>query len=224
MSTDQLFAGQDVQVLVPDDKMFAELLRRADELLDTLAFAYEEFQSDPEPWQFPAPLNGNTALDAMNRISTAVRPRLTVMGQGDPTGPWIYAPDGRDRHSPIRVVPLDRGDVAILEAAAFACARAQAIATSPTEPDLANLKEVLELVEDGPDKVAGIGGSGPDALGRVIAVLGPLDPDTQALTSVVAAQTGDIVLDHAQDAAYRRVVSRWTDVLTCGDTPPGHGG
>lgn len=221
MSSDQLSASQDVQVLVPDTEAFVALLHQSDDWLKTLAFAREEFQSDPDPWQFPAPLDDRTAVHAMDRVSTALRQQLTVMWRCEPAVPRLYAPDGRDQHTPIHIVSLVRRDLEVLEAAAHACVHALNVSTVTTNPAVVDLREVIDLV-GAVNAPSSTGFVGPDALACVVALFGlPLNTETRILASVVSEQTDHVVLNDAQEAAYQRVVGRWTGLLNSGDTLTG---
>lgn len=208
--------------LVPDDEALGGLLRRADTLLETLAINLEDSQEDPEPWRFPAPLADRTAVDAMDRVADAVRAQSTTWWQDNPEGPWLYAPDGRYQHTPVRGVLIDPQDLATLEAAVHTCMRALTPGAAQGDPALADLAEVIGQVELDDDHIGQqppiTGRQALDALARLVALLDLApDADTQTLTTLVTDQATDIVLTEQQEAAYQRMANRWIALISDAD-------
>lgn len=214
--------GQQEPRLIPDDEALGALLRRADVLLETLVISLVDSQADPEPWRFPPPLADRAAVDAFDRIAEEVRARSTTWRQDNPEGPWLYAPDGRYQHTPVRIVLIDPDDLATLEATVHTCIRALAPSTAHGDPVLADLAAVIGQLELDDDDIGYkqpiTGQQGLDALARVVALLDLApDTDTQTLTTLVTDQATDIVLTEQQEAAYQRMTNRWIALISDAD-------
>ena len=215
------------QRLVPDDGQLWSLLRQSEQLLSGLALAAEDSAGENQTaWQFPAPLADRRAVEALDRVRDALAEQLSPPGQQDtPSGCKLIAPDGRHEHTPLRLVPIAQADLTVLEAALQVCSHAtlhDALIPIETTDQITDLREALEGIEldsqQGPPREQPLRGAAALAgLARLVAVL-DLTPnaDTQLLTDAVA-EPGNIVLTDAQEAAYQRVTTRITALISDGD-------
>jgi hypothetical protein len=194
--------------VIPDlDDEVCHDLGQDEELLLTLA-GWEEDRA--EPAVLPAPVAGRVALDALGRVQDVIGPTPTRAGRPAPAG-RLLGPDGRYEHRPLRLVALDPRDLDVLTAADAALGLE--LALNPHG-------ELGEAMAAGAEAAADPYGPPPQPVDLVQAlarVLGLLDlaqtEDTSRLAALVAAAgDSDLVLDATGEAAYRRAVTRFTDM------------
>lgn len=191
--------------LIPDlDDDITGALTQVEELLLEVS-AWED--EAPET-QWPAPLAGEEALDAVRRLYDAIAPT-----QGDGarkaglTGE-LRAPDGRYEHIPLRVIDVDPADVARLTEAAKIFG-----VPGTFHPAATALEEVARSLYGD----LGPGGREENPAARLVMTAAKLaglldlhaDDDTALLTRTVAGQTTDtIVLTTDGEDAYQRFSRR----------------
>lgn len=190
--------------LIPDlDDEITTALAHVEELLLEVA-AWED--EDPET-QWPAPLAGGEALDAVRRLWDSIAP---VQGKGATeaglTGE-LRAPDGRYEHVPLRLIDVDAADVDRL-------AEAAKIFGAPSAPHhVATVLEHTAAALYG-DLLWPTGDSPQPRLVMTIAKLAGLldlhpDDDTALLTRIITGQRDNtITLTPDAEAAYQRFSRR----------------
>jgi hypothetical protein len=213
------------QRLVADDDELWTLLAQSEKLLSGLTRAAENSaQDDDQPWQFPAPLADRAAVEALGRVWDSLAEHLTPPERQDnPTGATLHAPDGRDEHTPLRLVTIPQADLTVLEAAVQVCSHAtirNPLLPEETTGQVADLRGALDQIELDPgpmprEPLRGAAALGP--LARLVALL-DLTPnaDTQLLASMIS-EPGDVVLTDEAEAAYQRVITRINALISDGD-------
>lgn len=195
--------------LIPDlDDELCHALSQIEELLLTLSV----WEEDPDgPAELPAPLAGRVALDALNRVQTAIGPTQTRTGRPAPDGCRLLGPDGRYEHRPLRLVAIDPGDLRVLGGAAAQLGRA--LATNPHG-------ELAEAMAAGAEAAASTFGPTPqpvelvEALARALGVLDLDATDSAGDTTIMvellhAAAGADVTLSPVSEAAYQRLADRY---------------
>jgi hypothetical protein len=172
---------------------------KAEELLLTLS-AWEDDLDSP----LPEPLAGRVALDALQRIWTAVAPTQS-RNEDQPVPGRLLGPDGRYEHAPLRFVVIPAGDLDLIDQAA------QLIAVRhPHEAIGDAIAQAAEAERVSEDEVAGW-------CSRLAAVLGlAWDDDVLTLWRAIDGSHGDVVLTAAGEQAYQRVADRFNSLWTYG--------
>ena len=202
-------------VLLPDlDDELTAAIEHVEELL-LEARAWQE-EAPGEEW--PAPLAGGAALDALRRIWRAVAPgqglraaEAGLTGRLLAPSPIVALPgstQGRPgslyEHAPLRLADVDVADVATLAAAAR-------VFGDPHAPWF-----VKEAIGNAATTVYRDGGA--EARARLVMTAARIaglldlapDADTELLTAIIGAAGpgADVVLDHEGEAAYERYARR----------------
>jgi hypothetical protein len=219
-------------VLVPDSPAFVDVVHRTLDFLEHLAAAERDCDpADPAafPWVLPAPLSDDCALEALTRITDALRPVVRSFADPEhPPRPLILQSDARFQCVPLRRVTVDRADVQVLSDAVRVTARALSPTASAEEPNpwiRQRLDNLARLVE-GYDPVDTLVQLAPEPQLSPVDILGPL-ASLAALLNLDTGEEGALLLDllppragdtdlaltPAHERAYRRVVARLTQLV-----------
>jgi hypothetical protein len=199
--------------LIPDlDDELCHALRQVEELLLTLA-SWEERAEDLVC--LPAPLAGQVALDALERVQDVIELSQTSTGRSAPAG-RVLGPTG-DEHRPLRLVRVDPADLDVLTAAAAVLGLE--LAVNPGS-------ELSDALAAGAEAAADGHGPPPtpvdlvEALSRAHGLL-DLTPtvDSRRLTALItAASDTDLILSPADELAYHRTAERFTAMWARGNS------
>jgi hypothetical protein len=202
-------ARSPVARLIPDlDDELCHALGQVEELLLTLA-AWEEESEDLVC--LPAPLAGQVALDALERVQDVIELSQTMAGRPAPAG-RVLGPAGYE-HRPLRLVHLDPADLDVLTAAAAVLGLE--LAVNPGS-------ELSDALAAGAE--AATDGHGPppapvelvEVLSRAHGLLdlAPTADSTRLIALIAAAGATDLVITAADEVAYQRTVDRFTTMWT----------